>query len=145
LAQKSCCLHILLAVPSQQRQVEDERNPVSVDKEERSQKSVDGGFGDDVCVQAVTEIDGVDVVAGAILACAQERVPSKARTTLAAPTASEYAVCSPFQIAVHDGEEHLQKQVDSIYQYRQQVQPCFARHCGSIVRRVALPWMVEET
>jgi hypothetical protein len=31
---------------------------------------VDGGFGDDVGVQAVAEIDRVDVVTGAKLACA---------------------------------------------------------------------------
>jgi hypothetical protein len=31
---------------------------------------VDGGFGDDVGVKAVAEVDGVDVVAGAKLACA---------------------------------------------------------------------------
>jgi len=35
---------------------------------------------------------------------------------------------SPFQIAVHDGEEDLKKEVDSIYQYRYQVQPCFSGH-----------------
>jgi hypothetical protein len=31
---------------------------------------VNGGFGDDVGVEAVTQVDGVDVVAGAKLACA---------------------------------------------------------------------------
>lgn len=34
---------------------------------------MDGGFGDDVGVEAVAKIDGVDVVAGAKLACAQMR------------------------------------------------------------------------
>lgn len=33
---------------------------------------MDSGFGDDVGVQAVTEIDRVDVVAGAKLACADQ-------------------------------------------------------------------------
>jgi hypothetical protein len=27
----------------------------------------------------------------------------------------------PFQVAVHDGEKHLQKQVDGVYEHRQQV------------------------
>jgi len=33
-----------------------------------------------------------------------------------------------FQVAIHDREENLQKQVDGIDQYRQQVQPCLAGH-----------------
>jgi len=33
---------------------------------------VDGGLGDDVGVQAVAEIDGVNVVTGAKLACADQ-------------------------------------------------------------------------
>jgi hypothetical protein len=61
---------ILLAVPSQQRQVQNQGNPVSVDEEEEGQESVDGGFGDDVGVEAVAKVDRVDVVAGAKLACA---------------------------------------------------------------------------
>lgn len=35
---------------------------------------------------------------------------------------------APFQIAVHNSEEHLQKQVDGIDQDRQQIEPRFARH-----------------
>jgi hypothetical protein len=31
---------------------------------------MDGGFGDDVGVETVAEVDGVDVVTGAKLACA---------------------------------------------------------------------------
>jgi len=34
----------------------------------------------------------------------------------------------PFQIAVHNREEDLQKEIDGVYQHRQQVQPCFTRH-----------------
>lgn len=36
----------------------------------------------------------------------------------------------PFQIAIHNGEEHLQKQVDGVDQHRQQVEPRFAGHVG---------------
>lgn len=79
----------LLDVVSEERQVEDQRNPVSVDQEQERQESVDGDFGDDVRVEAVAEVDGVDVVA--------------------------------FQIAVHDGEEHLKEEVDRIYNDGEQV------------------------
>lgn len=34
---------------------------------------MDGGFGDNVGIEAVAEVDGVDVVAGAKLACEQSR------------------------------------------------------------------------
>ena len=43
---------------------------------------MDAGFGDNVHVEAVAEVDGVDVVA--------------------------------FQIAIHDGEEDLQEEVDCV-------------------------------
>jgi hypothetical protein len=54
---------VLLCVPGQERQVEDKRHPVAVDQEQDSQESVDTGLGDDVHVEAVAQIDGVDVVA----------------------------------------------------------------------------------
>jgi hypothetical protein len=34
----------------------------------------------------------------------------------------------PFEVAVHNREEDLEEEVDGVYQYRQQVQPRFARH-----------------
>lgn len=37
---------------------------------------------------------------------------------------------SPFQIAVHDGEEHLEEEVDGVDQHRQQVEPGLAGHDG---------------
>jgi len=40
---------------------------------------------------------------------------------------------SPFQIAVHNGEEDLQEQVDGVNQHRQKVQPCFASHYEGFV------------
>jgi hypothetical protein len=55
--------HVLLCVPGEQRKVEDQGNPVTVDQEENGDASVDGGFGDNVGVEAVAEVDGVDVVA----------------------------------------------------------------------------------
>jgi hypothetical protein len=38
---------------------------------------MDGGLGDDVGVEAVTEVDGVDVVAGAKLECADRIAASR--------------------------------------------------------------------
>jgi len=61
--QKVLVLKDLLSVPCQQRQIQDQCDPVSVDKEEEGQEGVYGGLGDDVCVQAVAQVNGVDVVA----------------------------------------------------------------------------------
>jgi hypothetical protein len=35
---------------------------------------------------------------------------------------------SPFEVAIHDGEEDLEKQIDGIYKDCEQVEPCFAGH-----------------
>lgn len=53
----------LLDVPDQQRKVEDQWQPVSVDEEQERQESMHGSLGNDVGVQAVAEVNGVDVVA----------------------------------------------------------------------------------
>lgn len=52
----------LLRIEDEQRQVQDDSKPVSVDDEQEGQESVNGGFGDDVGVETVAEINGVDVV-----------------------------------------------------------------------------------
>lgn len=117
--------HVLLSVPCQEGQVQDQSHPVSVDKEEEGQESVDSGFGNDVGVQTVAEIDGVDVIAGAKLACAED---GSAPSSVCDDASSRCH--SPFQITVHDGEEDLEEQVDGVYQHRQQVQPSFTSHCG---------------
>lgn len=54
---------VLLDVVGKQRQVQDQRHPVAVNQEQERQESVDSGFGDDVGVEAVAEVNGVDVVA----------------------------------------------------------------------------------
>jgi hypothetical protein len=66
---------------------------------------VDSGFGDDVGVQAVTEIDGVDVVAGAKLACADQGTGCVAKEAM--PWGRMLGAHLPFQIAVHDSKEDL--------------------------------------
>lgn len=35
---------------------------------------------------------------------------------------------APFEVAVHDGEEDLEEQVDGIDEHGEQVQPRFSRH-----------------
>jgi len=60
--QKVLVLEDLLAVEYQERQVEDQCQPIAVDKEEERQESLDGGFGYNVGVEAVAEIDRVNVV-----------------------------------------------------------------------------------
>lgn len=52
----------LLDIPGDEWQVQNQWQPVSVDQEEERQETVYGSLGDDVGVQAVAEVDGVDVV-----------------------------------------------------------------------------------
>lgn len=55
--------NILFPIPSHQWQIQQQRQPVPVDQEERREECVDAGFRHDVHVEAVAEVDGVDVVA----------------------------------------------------------------------------------
>lgn len=55
--------NILLDIECNQRQVEKQRDPVSVDQEKRGKGGVDSGFRDDVGVETIAEVDGVDVIA----------------------------------------------------------------------------------
>jgi hypothetical protein len=61
----SACVwrYILLPVPNHQRQIQQERQPISIYQEQRREESVDAGFRNNVHVEAVAEVDGVDVVA----------------------------------------------------------------------------------
>lgn len=60
--QEVLVLEDLLRIENKQRQVQDDSKPVSVDDEQEGQESVNGGFGDDVGVETVAEINRVDVV-----------------------------------------------------------------------------------
>lgn len=53
---------LLLSVERQQRQVQDDGDPVAIDDEQEGQESVNGGLGHNVGVEAVAEVNGVDVV-----------------------------------------------------------------------------------
>lgn len=61
--QEVCIVEDLLDIESKQRQVQNQSDPVSVDQEQQSQEGVDGGFGDDVGVKTVAQVDRVDVIA----------------------------------------------------------------------------------
>lgn len=74
---------LLLNVPCKERQVQDQRHPVSIDEEQQRQEAVDGSFGNDVCVEAITEIDRVDVVTGEDN---EVRCRAESRESLSLPT-----------------------------------------------------------
>ena len=52
----------LFRVVRNQREVQDQGDPVSIDQEESRQECVYASFGKDVGVQAIAEVDGVYVV-----------------------------------------------------------------------------------
>lgn len=53
---------VLLYIEGQKWQVQHQREPVPVDKEEEGQEAMDGSFWDDVGVETVAEIDRIDVI-----------------------------------------------------------------------------------
>jgi hypothetical protein len=64
--QKVLVLEDLLRIERQERQVQQDREPVAIDDEEEGQERVDGSLGNDVGIQAVAQVDRVDVVAARI-------------------------------------------------------------------------------
>lgn len=52
----------LLRVEGQERQVEEDSEPVAINDEEEGQEAVDSGLGDDVGVKTVAQVNRVDVV-----------------------------------------------------------------------------------
>jgi hypothetical protein len=58
-------IDVLLGIERQQRQVQENSEPVSVDHEEEGKESVDTSFGNNVGIETVAEIDRVDVIAAA--------------------------------------------------------------------------------
>lgn len=107
---------------------------------------MDRGFGDNVGVQTVAEVNRVDVVTTVPHESASMSFPSlmcfptesfhSARfgrdpfffSRFQSPTHDPETSHSPFQITIHNSKEHLEEQVDGIDQHRQQIEPRFARH-----------------
>ena len=52
----------LLGIPCEERQVEDSRNPIAINDEEESKKSMYCGFWDNIGIQTVAELDRIYVV-----------------------------------------------------------------------------------
>ena len=109
---------------------------------------MDTSLRDDVHVKTVAQVDRVDVVTARGDRISQVSVVSRMRRYFQSTDRNKandqerlnrsifivrVTWNSPFEIAVHDGEEHLEEEVDGIDQYRQQVQPRFTRHDGQII------------
>lgn len=124
--------NVLLSVEGQERQVQDDSEPVAVNDEEECKESVNGSLGDNVGVKTVAKVDRVDVVtAGKGEARISQAQKNSNRSV--GYTSSCIKINSPLKITVHDREEDLEEQVDGVDQHRQQVEPRFARHCGQKV------------
>ena len=106
-------LYVLLPIPHQQRQIQQHRDPVPVYEEQDRQECVHASLRDDVHVEAVAEVDGVDVVA--------------------------------FQIAVHDGEEDLQEEVDGIEEDGEEVEPSIEKGLASLWKSLFVwSWLIRR-
>ena len=110
--------NLLLGVEGQERQVQDNSEPVAVNDEEEGKESVNGSLGNNVGVKTVAKVDRVDVVT---VGKGEVRI-SQAQKYSHRPV--EYSSdCirgnSPLQITVHDREENLEEQVDGVDQHRQ--------------------------
>jgi hypothetical protein len=53
---------ILLSIPQQEWKIQENREPVTVDEKQDGKEGVDSGFRDDIGVEAVAEVDGVDII-----------------------------------------------------------------------------------
>ena len=78
-------------------------------------------LGDNVCVEAVAEVDRVDVVTMSSQLSTHSLFGSRPGACCAKNPGSRGGGNSPLEITVHDGEEDLQEQVDGIDNDRQQV------------------------
>ena len=56
-------LHTLFDIPPQKRQIQDQRQPVSIDKEQECKEAMYSSLRNDVGVKTIAEVDRVDVVA----------------------------------------------------------------------------------
>jgi len=52
----------LFRVIGQERQIQEKREPVTVDQEQNRENAVNCSFRDDVCIEAVAKVNGVDVI-----------------------------------------------------------------------------------
>jgi len=52
----------LLNVECQKWQIEYQRNPVAIDKEQEGQESMNSRFGNNIRIEAIAEVDGINVI-----------------------------------------------------------------------------------
>ena len=119
----------LLDIPGDEWQVQNQWQPVSVDQEEERQEGVDGGFRNNVGVETIAKVDGVDIVTGvkriSMYVLHMDETWRQPGSSWSRPLEAETAAGSgllrhvPFQIAVHDSEEDLQEQVHGVYKHRE--------------------------
>jgi hypothetical protein len=62
-------LFLLLCIVSQERQIQENCQPVAVDEEEHGEEAMDSSFRDDVGVETVAEINGVDIITVGEVSC----------------------------------------------------------------------------
>ena len=55
--------NILLPIPRRERDIQQQWQPIPINQEQGGEECVDAGFGNDVHVEAIAKVDGVDVVA----------------------------------------------------------------------------------
>jgi len=55
-------VHNLLNIPRDERQVEQERYPITIDQEEEGQEPMYGRFRDDIRVEPIAEVDGINII-----------------------------------------------------------------------------------
>jgi len=133
--------NVLLDIPAEEGEVEDQRQPVAVDEEQKGEEAMDGHLGDNVSIEPVAKVDRVDVVTKRLDPNQRSIVRSKQKRSCRQqhhwPGANlrPRSLCSnqvdiPLKITVHDGEENLQEQIDGIYDDRKEVEPRFTRHLG---------------
>lgn len=101
---------------------------------------MDGGFGDDVRVQPVAEVNGIDVIAKINVSFSSRLCSDSPNEVFDLGAGHEgkaegekkgtlvVGEAAPFEIRVHDREEDLEEEVDGVDQDGEEVQPCFAGH-----------------
>lgn len=114
--------HILLRIERQKRQIQDERGPVPIDQEKEGQESMHSSFWDDISVESITEINGIDVVA------AWKQIEWVSRHRVMSGKRRRKRKDIPLQITIHDREEDLKEEVHGIDEDREEVEPGFTRH-----------------
>lgn len=112
---------VLVCVVCDHWEVQYQCHPVAIDEEQEGQEGVDSSLGYDVCVEPVAKVYRIDVVTRSVLAAALTHGIMMRSGSLRGNAHPKRIMQGrsgdiPFQVAVHDRKEHLQKQVHCIKQ-----------------------------